>query len=154
MQKTGLKRNVVDKFYTKPTIARKCCIHALKYLKIKKTDIVIEPSAGSGSFISYCKKLSDNTIFIDLYPEYIGTDHNILKQDFLKYDTKTVLEKNINGSRIHIIGNPPFGRQSSMAIKFIKKCSTFCDTISFILPKSFKKTEYAETFSSMFSFID
>jgi hypothetical protein len=40
---------------------------------------------------------------------------------------------------IHIIGNPPFGRQSSTAIKFIKKSCLFCNSLSFILPKSFKK---------------
>merc|ERR1711988_1226761 len=41
--------------------------------------------------------------------------------------------------KIHVIGNPPFGRQSSTAIKFIKHCGTFADSISFILPISFKK---------------
>jgi hypothetical protein len=41
--------------------------------------------------------------------------------------------------RIHVIGNPPFGRQSSLCHKFIKHSANFADTISFILPVSFKK---------------
>ena len=49
------------------------------------------------------------------------------------------LKNNLNSRKIHVIGNPPFGRQSSLAIKFIKKSCSFSDTISFILPKSFKK---------------
>ena len=59
----------------------------------------------------------------------------IIKQDYLEFDF------NLQNSykRIHIVGNPPFGRQSSLAIKFIKKSCEYCDSISFILPKSFKK---------------
>jgi hypothetical protein len=52
----------------------------------------------------------------------------------------------ISEKKIHIIGNPPFGRQSSLAIKFIKKSCEFCDTISFILPKSFKKESLKKNF--------
>ena len=51
-----------------------------------------------------------------------------------------------NYKNIHIIGNPPFGRQSSLAIKFIKKSCEFCDTLSFILPKSFKKESLKKHF--------
>lgn len=49
-------------------------------------------------------------------------------------------------NNIHIIGNPPFGRQSSLAIQFIKKCCEFANTISFILPKSFKKNSMQKHF--------
>ena len=49
-------------------------------------------------------------------------------------------------NQVHIIGNPPFGRQSSLALKFIKKSTTFCNTISFILPKSFKKDSLKKKF--------
>ena len=55
--------------------------------------------------------------------------------------------------RIHIIGNPPFGRQSSLAIKFIKKSCEFCDSISFILPKSFKKDSLKKTFQLSFHLV-
>ena len=53
---------------------------------------------------------------------------------------------NKNYSKIHIIGNPPFGRQSSLSIKFIKKSCEFSDSVSFILPKSFKKESLKKTF--------
>ena len=52
-----------------------------------------------------------------------------------------------NYPKIHVIGNPPFGRQASFAIKFIKLCCEFATTISFILPKSFKKTSMQKHFS-------
>ena len=51
-----------------------------------------------------------------------------------------------NKNLIHTIGNPPFGRQSSLAKKFIKICALFSETISFILPKSFRKESYQKAF--------
>ena len=69
---------------------------------------------------------------MDIEPEH----YEIKKQDFLTFNFVELKEKY---RKIHIIGNPPFGRQSSLAVKFIKYSSNFCDSISFILPKSFKK---------------
>ena len=62
-----------------------------------------------------------------------------MQENFLKLDTNDF-------KNIHTIGNPPFGRQSSLAKQFIKKCATFSDSISFILPKSFKKESYQKSF--------
>ena len=46
--------------------------------------------------------------------------------------------------KIHVIGNPPFGKQSSLCHKFIKHCATFADSFSFILPLAFKKDSNLE----------
>lgn len=133
LKKTGLKRDTVDKFYTKKETVD-LCIEAIKEkLTIDfNDDLVIEPSAGNGAFIEQLKTLSKNCIFIDKFPEH----QEIIKKDFLKYDAKNVTGKY---KKIHIIGNPPFGRQASTAIKIIKKACSFCDTLSLILPKSFRK---------------
>ena len=72
------------------------------------------------------------------------SDNNeIIKQYYLLFDYGSMKE---TFSKMHIIGNPPFGRQSSLAIKFIKKSCEFCDSISFILPKSFKKDSLKKHF--------
>ena len=42
-------------------------------------------------------------------------------------------------NKIHIVGKPPFGNRASLAIRFIKKACEFANTVSFILPKNFKK---------------
>jgi hypothetical protein len=52
-----------------------------------------------------------------------------------------------------VIGNPPFGRQSSLAIQFIKKSALFSDSISFILPKSFKKDSMQKHFPLNFHLV-
>lgn len=138
-QSTGLNRNTIDKYYTKKNIVDLCCDDIKKYIKISNKDLIIEPSAGNGSFINNIKQLSNNYIFYDIDPEH----YEIIKQDFLNFDFKDYIHKFRN---IHIIGNPPFGRQSSLAIKFIKKCCLFANSISFILPKSFKKESMKKYF--------
>jgi hypothetical protein len=104
-------------------------------------DLIIEPSAGNGAFIDAIKSLTCNYEFYDLKPEH----EEIIKQDYLLYNTNNTNNTN-NTQKIHILGNPPFGRQSSLAIKFIKKSCQFCCSISFILPKSFKKDSLKKTF--------
>lgn len=131
-QTKGLKRNSIDKYYTKNNVVDLCLELVKKYIEINANDLIIEPSAGNGSFIDGIRELTNNYIFYDLEPD----NNEIIIQDYLLYDY-TIVKNDYN--KIHIIGNPPFGRQSSLAIKFIKKSCEFCDSISFILPKSFKK---------------
>lgn len=131
-QLLGLKRNTIDKYYTKDNITKLCLQIINENLKINyEDDLIIEPSAGNGSFIKVIKQLCGNYKLFDLEPD----NDEIIQQDFLNLDYSQLIAY----TRIHIIGNPPFGRQSSLAIKFIRYASLFCDSISFILPKSFKK---------------
>jgi predicted RNA methylase len=146
VQTTGLKRSTIDKYYTSDKCANECFKLIQKYIKINNNDLCVEPSAGNGSFIKYIKLLSKNYKFYDLEPE----NSEIIKQDYLLFDYKTIRNKY---KKIHIIGNPPFGRQSSLAIKFIKKSSEYCDSISFILPKSFKKNSLRKHFPLNFHLI-
>jgi len=145
-QKKGLKRNTIDKYYTKPSVVEQCIEFIKKYIDISNNDLIIEPSAGNGSFIEKIKTLSTNYKFYDLEPEH----NEISKQDFLELDYIKIKQKYKN---IHIIGNPPFGRQASMAIKFIKKCCLFSNSISFILPRSFKKESMKKCFEKHYHLI-
>jgi len=141
-QKKGLSRNIIDKFYTKQNITNLCLDNININLKIDKyKDLIIEPSAGNGSFIPVIKKLCNNYKFLDIEPD----NSEIVKQDFLTFNYN-----NLKFKKIHIIGNPPFGRQSSLAIKFIKYATLFCHSISFILPKSFKKDSLKNKFPLSF----
>jgi hypothetical protein len=143
-QTKGLKRNTIDKYYTKDIIVKECLIQIKAHIQINKKDLIIEPSAGNGAFIEDIKKLGEHYKFFDLEPEH----EEVIKQDYLLY----VHHKEIY-DKIHVIGNPPFGRQSSLAMKFIKKSCEFCDSISFILPKSFKKDSLKKTFPLNFHLI-
>ncbi len=144
-QQIGLNRNTIDKYYTKSSVVDKCIKKIKKYINISNDDLIIEPSAGNGAFVNGIKSLSNNYKFFDIEPD----NDEIIKEDFLEYNDELFNEYN----KIHIIGNPPFGRQSSAAIKFIKKCCKFANTISFILPKSFKKDSMQKYFSNNFHLI-
>ena len=100
--------------------------------------MVVEPSAGNGAFSSKIP----NCVAIDIEPEA----NEIQKADFLSW----LPDKIINNNKVLVIGNPPFGRQSSMAIKFIKHACKFADTIAFVLPKSFKKPSLQNKIPEMF----
>lgn len=119
MSKYGL-----DKFYTKTSVVLNC----LSDLDLTEFDVIIEPSAGNGSFHNETKH--KNKLAFDIEPE----GNNITKADYLKLDTSEFI-----GKKVLVYGNPPFGRNSSLALKFIKKSSEFADTIAFILPNGFKK---------------
>jgi hypothetical protein len=130
----GLNRDTIDKFYTVPETVRLC----MEKIQIERNSLIIEPSAGNGAFIEAIKSITTNHRFYDIEPEH--TD--IIKQDFLT----TVLEP-----ECHVVGNPPFGRQSSTAIKFIKHCCSFkVKSINFILPKSFKKESMKKYFDQYY----
>jgi len=120
---------VLDKFYTKPSVAQQCVSAFIENVKIEENDLILEPSAGNGSFIQPMKAIKCNKIFLDIAPE----NNQIIQTNFLYWKPPAV-----NG-KIHLIGNPPFGRQSSLCHKFIKHGATFAETIGFVLPGSFNK---------------
>ena len=104
----------MDQFYTNEDVS------------IESYDIQLEPSAGTGSF--YKLMNPQKRIGLDIEPKYNG----IIKQDFLIY--------NPDASKSYIcIGNPPFGKVSSLAIRFFNKCAQFSDVIAFIIPRTFNK---------------
>jgi len=139
---TGLKRETTDAFYTNENIAKKCVEELSNIVDFKEYDIIMEPSAGSGVFSDIFLEYDDlNVLSYDINPK----QEYIKKQDFLKLKTNFLKEKSVL-----TVGNPPFGRQSSLAKKFIKKCATFSEVIAFILPRSFKKESMYNQFPLLF----
>jgi len=120
MQNKGLKRNTIDKYYTSTKCVETCIELIKKNINIDNDDLCIEPSAGNGAFIQGIKSLGCLYTFYDLEPEH----NEIIKQNYLTLDNPS----NLTTQKIHLIGNPPFGRQSSLAIQFIKKSAEFCSS--------------------------
>ncbi len=136
MQTVGLKRDTKDQYYTKPEIAKKCV--NIFNEKINVNGLLIEPSAGDGAFYDALRP-KHKVLAYDIEPAI----SSIIEQDFLKLDLTECFHL-----PLHFIGNPPFGRQSSLAKKFIKHICN-CDkseSISFILPRSFKKNSLQRIF--------
>jgi hypothetical protein len=116
----------LDQFFTKKTVAIKLF---KKFNKILIENNILnnrwlEPSVGSGSFFNL---MPENKLGIDLDVKVDG----VIKNDFLKYE--------LPENDYTTLGNPPFGRNSSLAIKFFNKCANHSLIIGFIIPKTFQK---------------
>ena len=116
----------LDKFYTNPNIVDMCIKQLLILYKWDNFNLVVEPSAGDGNF--YLKIKHPNKIGIDISPDH----SDIIKQDFFTFNPTNI-------KKILTLGNPPFGRISSLAIKFFNHASKWSDVIAFIIPKTFRK---------------
>lgn len=135
MQDTGkFRTNDKDKFYTKSSVAR-ACVDELRQHAIGQW---IEPSAGSGAFVDAAER---EVISMDIEP---GRE-DIQRQDFLTWVSPH--------SHCTVFGNPPFGRQSTLARRFIKHAAAFADVIGFILPRSFMKPSMQRAFPLEFHLI-
>lgn len=118
------ERKSLDQFYTNSDVAIRLWTTYQTYMP--RHNYILEPSAGTGSFYNLLPV--DKRIGIDLEPKAPG----IIRQDFLEFKPE---EK----KRYIVIGNPPFGKCSSLAIKFFNKCAEFADLIGFIIPRTFKR---------------
>jgi len=110
-----------DKFYTKQYVADFYSTVILE--KYGKTVQYIEPTAGNGAFM----KILPNIKGYDLKPERGDIiQMNIFDNSFSKNDV--------------VVGNPPFGMNSSLAQKIFNHIAKFeVKAICFIVPKTFKK---------------
>ena len=122
VQTTGLTKKSNRQILYKEETVNLCINYVKQHVKITKTkDIVIEPSAGNGVYDALLK-LCKNIRMFDIKP-----DSDIVTQmDFLEVTPRCIQPKqDVSELTMHTIGNPPFGRQSSTAIKFIKHAATF-----------------------------
>ena len=122
-------KSLLDQYYTKPEVAE--YYSAFIKERFGEDYKYFEPSAGEGAFSSCFKNITS----IDIEPKFDGC----IRGDFLSYTPD--LRNKI------VVGNPPFGKNSSLALKFLNKASEFSDFVAFILPKTFKKQSFINKIS-------
>jgi len=132
----------LDKFYTNVDYAKKCIDKLFELYDKSEFNLVIEPSAGNGSFFNQLD-FADK-IGIDILPDESLHDTNIIKMDFFDY------KPHEDATNILVIGNPPFGRVSSIAIKFFNHAALFADFIAFIIPRTFRKLSVQNRLNNRF----
>lgn len=140
-QDTGkFRTNEKDQYYTKPAVAAQCVSKIIQHCpSIAREYQWIEPSAGRGAFLDDAVSKKFDCLGIDLDPKAPG----ILQGDFLAW-VPTTERKRV------FFGNPPFGKQGSLAKSFIKHAAEFGDIIGFILPRSFVKPSMNRAFPLKF----
>lgn len=138
----SVREEGLDKFYTIPSYAKKCIEKVFELYNKYSFDLIIEPSAGNGSFFNQLDY--ENKLGIDIAPE----TENIVKMDFFDYDYTPPTTK-----QILVIGNPPFGRVSSIAIKFFNHASKCATVIAFIVPRTFRRPSVQNKLDSHFHLV-
>jgi len=119
----------MDKFYTHKRVAKKLAgivtdvVANDLMLCTDKEVTYIEPTAGDGSFMDYL-------------PNVVGYDIEPDRDDIIKLD---VFDNKFKATDV-IVGNPPFGKNSSLAVKIFNHIAKFnVQAICFIVPRTFKK---------------
>ncbi|MEE3704612.1 SAM-dependent methyltransferase [Campylobacter sp. CX2-8023-23] len=132
----------LDQFYTKQEVALKLCKILKEKLNLDKYTF-LEPSAGFGSFVNALRITFKEPKIeaIDLDPK----STHIKSQDFFTYQPKE--------QKIITIGNPPFGKRATLAIKFFNYASEFSDYIAFIVPLQFEKWSVQKNLNKDFKLI-
>ena len=123
----GVREEGLDKFYTIPVVAERCLRRVEEFYPWATWGLVVEPSAGNGSF--FHRIGTDKKIGMDILPDH----GDILTKDFFTFSPENPDEKNL------VIGNPPFGKNSSLAVKFFNHAANWADVIAFIVPRTFRR---------------
>ena len=121
----------LDQFYTNDDVVQEC----LEMVALEEYDVIVEPSAGTGAF--YVHLPADKRVGVDLDPAYDG----IIEQDYFKFVeiAQACQMLPVKDKNCLVVGNPPFGKNSSLARKFFNASALFADTIAFVLPRTFRK---------------
>lgn len=115
----------LDQFYTDRRLAKRLVEIAAAHLSPSPPEFWLEPSAGDGAFLEAMPK---GAHALDIDPRGPG----IAQGDFLSYAPTRP------GPWV-AVGNPPFGKNSSLAIRFFNHAATFCRVIAFVVPRTFEK---------------
>jgi hypothetical protein len=144
-QDTGkFRSNLADQFYTKPAVARKCVDRIREVIAGVDGWTWIEPSAGKGAFLRAAPAGVALRGF-DIDPKEEG----VQRGDFLQWKPGGREGTGRDGGLL-LFGNPPFGRQGSLAKAFVQHGAMFADAIAFILPRSFVKPSMNRAFPLCF----
>lgn len=114
----------LDQYFTRPNVAEHFYRVFQEHFDPREF-LMIEPSAGTGSFFQLFPK---GSLGFDVEPKYPSIE------------TADFLSLNITSERpIAMLGNPPFGKNASMAVRFFNHAALQSSVIAFILPRTFRK---------------
>lgn len=132
----------LDQFYTNVDVAQHLVQKVISVMDhiSDPPRFWLEPSAGSGSFF-HC--LPDPKIGVDIDPRCSG----VIGADFLQWAPPPLRP-------IWAVGNPPFGKNASLAIRFFNHAATFCSLIAFVVPRTFEKRSVQAKLDRSFHLIE
>ncbi len=134
----------LDKFYTRREVAKQCLDSLEGRWPWSHWDLVVEPSAGSGSFFTQIP--AQKKVGLDIAPDH----PHIQTADFLEWQPLAAYP---GAQKVLVVGNPPFGRVSSLAIRFFLRAAEFAEVIAFIVPRTFRRISVQEKLPRKFHLV-
>lgn len=119
-----LSSRELDQFYTRPKVAARCYRIFREHFSPDEF-LMVEPSAGKGAFF---RLLPPGSRGYDLEPRCPGVE----TRDFFSVEI-------VSDRKVAVIGNPPYGKRSDLAVRFFNHAARQCDVIAFIVPRTFRK---------------
>ena len=129
---TGSKESLEykDAYFTHPDDVE-WCIRQLDRLYGIKGKTALEPAAGANVFVKAAPQLKWTTN--ELFPEFAqGEDHDY-NLDFATADLSVL------GQFDFVIGNPPYGRNSMLARKFVLRSLEVSNVVAMVVPKGLRR---------------
>ncbi len=120
-----------DAYFTKPSDVEWCYekLEALYGDLTGKT--ALEPACGSGVFVKAAPQLMWTTN--ELFPDFSQGMAHSFNLDFAKGDRSAL------GNYDFVIGNPPYGKASHLAKRFLRNALEHSDVVAMVLPKALRR---------------
>lgn len=126
---------ILDDFYTQDALAGRLLsvVEQVTNRPLQEWRLIVEPSAGGGAFFN--KLPISNRRGYDIAPRCQG----ITPVDFF-----TIAESCFTDASEDtlVVGNPPFGKNGCLAMRFLTTCLSKAKWVAFILPRSFEKESF------------
>lgn len=129
----------LDQFYTDPKYASHFLDLINTTVDLSQYSLLLEPSAGTGSFFNIMDP--NKRVGLDLDPKA----DEIIKTDFFDWIAPH--------RNIATIGNPPFGKNAGLAVKFFNHAATFSKVIAFVIPRTFRKASVINRLNENFHLV-
>lgn len=152
-EKIGNKRVTgKEQYYTHPIEANWRVIdvinsimeHSGTYALEMENLLWLEPAGGTGAFVEEVKKRGYEFWSCDIEPKHPDVE----LADFLELDLSRFKDR-----KVIVFGNPPFGRNNSLSIKFFNHAAEIAEYIAFIVPRSWRKWSVQDRLDMRFSLV-
>jgi hypothetical protein len=140
-----MKRTVdKEQYYTSASLVDRCVDELSSLFPLHEFNLVMEPSAGDGAFLSRLSGV--NHVALDIDPRH----PSVQKTDFFSWTPPKFASSK---PFILTLGNPPFGQRGCLAMRFVKHACEFSNVVAFILPRIFKKHTFQSRIPRQFHLV-
>lgn len=139
----------LDQFYTDRQVAQALTRRLLAHLRARPVTkagwAFLEPSAGEGAFVDALNELAGPARVegCDLDPRHPAVE----RMNFFDRPIPVGPEQWV------VVGNPPFGKNATLAVRFFNHAADFASTIAFIVPRTFEKASLKNRLDTRFDLV-